>query len=188
MNINFYPGNCHTCNKFVDKREGFYNYGNVYCTETITISTPHSWDVCVPQYNHYNNTSFATIEQCLNNENDKATLINQERETSRELTRQQMVANGEVEALAQTAKVRSLTQVINKVLGCDIAIADMTFSQLIAVRDELQKRIDRKTSQANPKCVKCSGTGAFWKLAANNQYFDDGCWSCQGTGLKAKYR
>ena len=185
MNINFYSGNCHTCNKFVDKREGFYHYGNVYCTETITISTPYSWDVCVPQYNHYNNTAFATLDQCHANEENKVAAVRAEQNIMRDAKAAELIAAGKVEALAATAKVRSLTQVINKVLGADIAVADMTYTQLHLVMAELQSRIDRKTRQteldgfkANQTCPRCGGAGQADKWEHTGKV----CYRCGGSG------
>jgi hypothetical protein len=92
------------------------------------------------------------------------------------------------DALVVESRVRSITQVISKVLGEQVEPVDMTFEQMREVTHELQRRIDKREASKDPNCSKCGGTGAFWKMGAGDKYFDDGCWRCSGTGKKVAYR
>ena len=94
----------------------------------------------------------------------------------------------ELAALVAESRVRSLSAVIVKVLGSDVAPADMTGAELSRVVAELQNRIARRNARKDPNCGKCGGTGAYWKLDALGVPFDDGCWRCAGTGRKLSYR
>ena len=187
---NKYAGECHTCKTHVPKNEGIYDWGKVYCTEPRTTFIPrlnNHWTICLNFYNKEFNTNFTSVTEIDEHAAQQKTEQEQTRVKAQEEMRQNMITNQTIEQLAQTARVRSLTQVINKVLGTNTAITDMTFTQLCEIRDELQKRIDRKTRQADPNCTKCHGTGAYWKMGANNKYFDDGCWKCHGTGKKLSH-
>lgn len=90
--------------------------------------------------------------------------------------------------LVTESRVRSITQVIEKVLGASVSVENMTLEQLHEVTNELHRRIDKREASKDPNCSKCGGTGAYWKMGAGDKYFDDGCWRCLGTGKKVAYR
>lgn len=90
--------------------------------------------------------------------------------------------------LVVKSRVRSITQVITKVLGEFVEVGDMTLAQLRDVTVELHERIRKREERNNPNCSKCGGSGAYWKRGINGHAYDDGCWRCHGTGKKVSHR
>lgn len=184
MFTNRYAGECHTCKTHVDKNKGIYNWGKVYCTEPRNIHIPRlnsHWDVCINFYNIEFGTHFNSIDEAAEHEYQKG---QNELKQGQERVRQHLVDGG-LEETAQEANVRSLTQVITKVLGSDIQIADMTFEQITKVRNQLLKRIDRKANKAvldefkaNNQCPRCGGAGESDKWIHTGKT----CYRCGGSG------
>jgi DnaJ-class molecular chaperone len=180
---NNYKGDCKTCGTFVPAGEGIYEQGMITCTETIGVtegSMMTMW-VCLPAYNAKFNTNHTTVEDAWEEKiakRDQATAIGQQ-----EIL--EGLINGGLEDYAVKANVRSLAQVISKVTGAEIAIADLDFGQATDVRNELQKRIERKnTSKAldgfksTNTCNRCGGAGSSdrWKHTGSV------CYKCGGSG------
>lgn len=180
---NRYKGNCNTCGTFVPAGEGIYEQGMTTCTETIGItegSMMTMW-VCLPAYNAKFNTNHTTLEDAYEEKIAK-------REQAIATTQQDILEaliNGGLEDYAVKANVRSLAQVISKVTGAEIAIADLNFDQATDVRNELQKRIERKNTskvldefKATNTCNRCGGAGRAdkWK------YTGSVCYKCGGSG------
>lgn len=179
---NKYKGTCNTCGTFVPKGEGIYEQGMITCTETVgsEIDWTTSW-LCLPAYNATFNTNHATVEEAI--EEKIATRI-AEQLAGQEQVRQGLI-NGELEAKAIKANVRSLAQVIIKITGADIAINEMTFNQITDVRNELTKRIERKTAskivdefKSTNTCNRCGGAGKADKWIHTGSV----CFKCGGSG------
>jgi excinuclease UvrABC ATPase subunit len=90
-----------------------------------------------------------------------------------------------LQSLAEEARVRSLDAVINKVVGQEIALADLNWEQAIQVSNELVKRIDQKKVRKHNKslkeqniCNRCGGQGYSDNWVATGSV----CYKCNGTG------
>jgi hypothetical protein len=110
----------------------------------------------------------------------------------RESWRAELVDGGGLVALAAVARVRSLDDVIVKVCGAGATLAGLSWANAVAVRNELDARIERRDRAAANKanggadCRKCSGSGAFWQMGAGGQWADGGCWRCHGSGKEPR--
>jgi hypothetical protein len=110
----------------------------------------------------------------------------------RESWRVELVDGGKLAALAVVARVRSLDAVIVKVCGAGAALAGLSWADAVAVRNELDARIERRERAAANKanggadCRKCSGSGSFWQMTAGGQWADGGCWRCGGSGKEPR--
>jgi hypothetical protein len=180
--MNRYKGNCQFCQTFVPAEAGFYDNGMLTCTEYISSNRGDHYDYyCLPTYNALHGTNFATSEEAQSLERQKR---EQAFTNGQEQVRQGLI-NGGLEALAATAKVRSLTQVINKITGADIAIADLDFKQATSVRNELDKRIHAKNNakvidqfKTTNTCNRCGGAGRADKWVHTGST----CYQCGGSG------
>lgn len=178
---NKYKGDCVSCGRFVAAREGFY-FNDLTCTEQIYLQVnfqPVTY--CLPRYNAEFNTNFETVEQAYEHKTQRQDASLAE---AREKVRQGLI-NGGLEAKAKEANVRSLAQVILKVTGAEIAIADLDWDQATDVGNELQKRIDRKATKAildehkaTNTCNRCGGAGRADKWIRTGSV----CYQCGGTG------
>jgi len=180
---NKYAGNCASCNIYLPKHEGIYDYGLLTCTPAITtqITGMEYKELCLPTYNAHFNTAFTTSEEAHTFELTRRAELEA---ASKEGVRAALVTNG-LRELAIEANVRSLQQVINKVTGETIVITDLTWEQATAVAGELHKRIDRKHAKKNldqhkrdNTCTRCAGAGEAdrWKYTGRT------CFKCGGTG------
>ncbi len=110
----------------------------------------------------------------------------------RESWRVELVDGGGLVALAAVARVRSLDAVIVKVCGAGAALAGLSWADAVAVRNELDARIERRERAAANKanggadCRKCSGSGSFFQMTAGGQWADGGCWRCGGSGKEPR--
>lgn len=179
---NRYQGNCITCDIHVPANAGVYDSGTLTCTEQISVERGMYTDwICLRAYNRSFNTDCATVEEAQQREYDRR---ERERDEAREQMRAKLVG-GELEQLAATAKVRSLAQVIAKVTGTSVEVADLTWEQARDVRVELDKRIRRKESakvleqfKADNTCRRCGGAGGSDKWILTGWK----CYQCGGTG------
>jgi len=179
---NRYKGNCKTCGIFVPAGEGIYDQGMTTCTDTVGVTEGSGaiW-LCVPAYNAKFNTNHATLQEaCIAEYAKKEAAIADVQKSVLE-----NLINGELVELAIKANVRSLAQVINKVTGAEIAVADLNFEQATSVRNELNNRIYRKTAskvldefKSNNTCNRCGGVGHADKWLHTGKY----CYKCGGSG------
>lgn len=179
---NRYKGNCYYCGTFLSKGEGFYEYGRTLCTDTISVRDGMTSRLfCLASYNKTFSATFATPNEAQAHETDK-----EQKEVERYKAKllSELINGGLVE-LAQRANVRSLAQVIHKIVGADIAISDLSFTQAVNVRNELHARINRKESakirgtfQKSNTCRRCGGAGRSdrWALTGYT------CYQCGGSG------
>ena len=179
---NRYKGNCKTCGIFVPAGEGIYDQGMTTCTDTIGVSVGQGaiW-LCVPAYNAKFNTNHATLEEACKAELAKRDAL----VADVQKTVLDNLINGELVELATKANVRSLAQVITKVTGAEIAVADLNFEQATDVRHELRTRINRKNAskvldeyKSNNTCNRCGGAGQADKWHATGRI----CYKCGGSG------
>jgi hypothetical protein len=179
--INRYKGYCKCCDSFVKAGEGFYDLGYTWCGELIVWpSSPYGY-ICVSEWNRKNGGPIKSAESIraeMKAEAEKAEHI------YRETLLNSLVYEGGLEELAEKANVRSLQAVITKVVG-DKALAMLDFSDAIAVREELYKRINRKNRKKelveyknNGICWRCGGAGKSDRW----MYTGYVCYECGGTG------
>jgi hypothetical protein len=179
---NRYQGNCKHCDFTVDAQKGFYSYGSTTCSEEIGVEAGMEtvWH-CLRTFNRTFGTNFASADEA-----GEFELQRRHRNTviARERMRATLVG-GELQQLAATAKVRSLAQVIAKVTGTSVDVADLTWEQARDVRVELDKRIRRKESakvlddcKKTNTCNRCGGAGGAdkWQMTGWT------CYQCGGTG------
>ena len=179
---NFYPKDCDYCGTHVPAKAGIYDYGTVSCTETIYQYNGYGHTYfCLPAYNAKHSTNFATRDEA-----QQAEWQAQEDATAaaREKVRLDLV-NGALADYATRANVKSLAQVIIKITGADIAVDALTVDQICDVRNELQKRINRKENQGrllnykrDDMCPRCGGAGHSDRWAFTGKT----CYRCGGSG------
>lgn len=179
---NRYKGDCKTCGIFVAAGEGIYEQGMTTCTDTVGVNQGAyvSW-LCVPAYNKLNNTDFTTWAEAARHQNAHTEeLVAQTQDNVR-----MELVNGKLAEMATQANVRSLAQVIKKVTGAERELAELTFEQATAVRQELRKRIERKTAtkildgfKSNNTCNRCGGAGGADKWVHTGRT----CYQCGGSG------
>jgi hypothetical protein len=199
---NKYRGECGGCRRSVEAREGIYENGYVLCSEKpwddndsvrrafgdyfdydpecrgASVPCGYLWERFIAVYN--------SPEACEAREASEAL---KEVEQSAKLA--EMVGGGLAE-LARDARVRSLSAVIVKMCGEGVTLDVLTLEQVNIVASELRSRITtREAKEAREAtrarlgylpCKRCGGDGAYWKMAANGKYFDDGCFRCYGSG------
>ncbi len=179
---NRYKGNCHYCGAFVAAGAGEYDYGKVSCTEYIWIETGTFTEYhCLASYNHKYGTQFATRDDA-----QQHVLDEKERAIAEwRIGYRDTLVGGGLQELAAIANVKSLAQVIAKVTGADIDIAELTFEQARDVRVELDKRIARKTSaqrtaerKRDNTCSRCGGAGRSDRWSRTGHV----CYKCGGSG------
>lgn len=178
--INRYKGECHYCYQFVGAGEGIYYNGWTLCSELV-YSEQRNLTTCLATYNRQSNTDFATSDEANAYERQ---VTDQRHAENREQVRLALV-NGRIAQLATEANVRSLEQVIIKVCGSDIPVADMTWEQATAMTAELHRRINRRDSAGKLKeakrtntCNRCGGAGQADKWAFTGYV----CYDCGGSG------
>jgi DnaJ-class molecular chaperone len=178
---NRYQGTCHYCGTHVPAGAGAYDYGKVSCTEYIYTAGSYTEYFCLVTYNTKYGTAFATRDEAQQHAYDfhDAAIA-----TTQETVRQSLVDGGLAD-YATRANVKSLAQVIIKITGEDIAIEALTFDQITDVRNELQKRINRKAAakrlepfKASNTCNRCGGAGEADKWHHTGRV----CYQCGGTG------
>jgi hypothetical protein len=179
---NRYPADCHYCGTHVPANAGIYDYGTISCTETVHQYAGNAYHYfCLPAYNAKHSTNFATIDEA-----QQAEWQAQEDATAaaRENVRLDLV-NGALADYATRANVKSLAQVIIKITGADIAVDALTVDQICDVRNELQKRINRKENKIvldeykrDDKCNRCGGAGRADKWIHTGSI----CYKCGGSG------
>ena len=179
---NRYKGDCKTCGTFVAAGEGIYEQGMITCTDTVAfVDSLYTYWLCVPAYNAKTNASHATHDEAAQAEYARRdALVADVQKTVLE-----NLINGELVELATKANVRSLAQVITKVTGAEIAVADLNFEQATSVAHELRTRIHRKNAskvldeyKSNNTCNRCGGAGGAdkWKHTGTV------CYKCGGSG------
>jgi DnaJ-class molecular chaperone len=184
---NRYKGYCNSCGQFVSPESGEYDMGYTWCTETIYFEGEYGRYVyyCLPTYNSKFGTNYASHQEAQNAEWQK-------REDAIKAVQAQIhsdLLNGGLVKIAEDAKVRSLEQVITKVLGENVSIPDMTFDQITSVRNELQQRMWRKkrakerqgeldTHKRDNTCTRCGGAGQADKWLHTGKV----CYKCGGSG------
>lgn len=199
---NKYRGECGGCRRSVGAREGIYENGYLRCSETPWDEN-HEVREAFSKY-------YDTDPQCRSASvpcgylwgrfiavynSDEAREAREARDVVRGLERETELATlvgGGLAELARTARVRSLSAVIVKVCGEGVTLDVLTHVQAIAVKSELYDRIHvREVREAREAtrarlgylpCKRCGGDGAYWKMASNGKYFDDGCFRCNGSG------
>ena len=181
MRTNFYAKDFHYCGQHVAAKTGVYDYGIVSCTETIYTLDMHTTYYCLISYNQQHNTNHTDIEQAQEAERAKHDAAIS---ATRECVRLALV-NGELADYAVRANVKSLAQVITKVTGAEIAVDMLTFEQICDVRNELEKRINRKNNakaldewKQSDQCNRCGGAGS------SDTWIHTGrvCFRCGGSG------
>ena len=179
---NRYKGNCKTCGTFVPAGEGIYEQGMTTCTDTVAfVDSLYTYWLCVPAYNKQTNANHTTREEAA-----QAEYARRDAQVADvQKTVLENLINGELVELATKANVRSLAQVITKVTGAEIAVADLNFEQATDVRHELQTRIHRKNAskvldeyKSNNTCNRCGGAGQADKWHATGRI----CYKCGGSG------
>ena len=183
-------GDCAGCDPDVRKEKGFYDMGLVWCSEPISDDSRQAARygyICESLWNHLYN--FGKPHKSA--ELIKAEKHSKEQEAIRELQtriRAELI-NGGLEKIAEEARVRSLEQVITKVLGESVNIPDMSFEQITSVRNELQERMYRKkrakerqeelkTYKSSKTCDRCGGAGRADKWIMTGSV----CYKCDGSG------
>lgn len=184
---NRYKGWCNSCSAFVPAGAGDYDIGHTWCTESVYFQSDMGNYVyyCLPTYNKTFGTSYALPEEAQQAEWQKK----QDAIKAVQAQVHSDLLNGGLVKIAEDAKVRSLEQVITKVLGENVSIPDMTFEQITEVRNELHERMYRKKRakerqeelkdyKADNRCDRCGGAGQADKWA----YTGKVCYKCGGTG------
>lgn len=200
---NRYKGVCAGCGQSVAAYAGVYDWGVLSCGEpdvsTLDKSSREAWwawgDSVAPalcaallaRWQREQNTPAHIAERAAADAAAVAAL-----DALRESWRVELVEGGKLAALAVVARVRSLDAVIVKICGDGATLAALSWSDAVAVRNELDARIERRERAAFNKanggadCRKCGGTGAFWQLGGGDKYVNNGCWRCHGTGKEPK--
>lgn len=205
---NKYRGECGGCRRSVGAREGIYENGYVRCSETpwdenhevreafskyydsdplcrgASVPCGYLWERFLAVYN--------------SEEAREARQACDEAKSLERVARLAELLGGGLAELASTARVRSLSAVIVKVCGEGVTLDVLTLEQANAVASELYSRIaTREAKEAREAtrarlgylpCNRCGGDGAYWKMASNGKYFDDGCFRCGGSGREPERR
>jgi hypothetical protein len=183
MSTNRFKGECTCCGKSVPAGAGIHEQGKLTCSETVPvrITLMESIWVCIPEFNIRFGVHLADIDEAYEFEFARRLKEDTERQ---ETTRLHLV-NGGLEDLAVKASVRSLAQVIAKFAKTESELNDLTFEQAVLVRNELNKRIQRKASakrldefKASDTCSRCGGAGRADKWSQTGYT----CYQCGGSG------
>ena len=201
---NRYAGECSGCAGWVPANSGDYDWGVLLCEviaeddrEPVRVEF-HAWVSTFGVASHEAcGAMFARRQQQENTparqaeREAAAALAAQELAAAQATTRAELVSGG-LEELGKRARVRSLAAVVAKIAPHAVTLEELTYSEAVAVREELHARIDRRERAAQNKanggatCRKCGGSGAFWRLGASGTYVDDGCWGCDRTGKRLR--
>jgi len=184
---NRFKGDCKFCGEFVGAGEGFYDGGWLFCSDPIYFSAEGGNDKfpygasCLKQYNLVTGEFWESARArslYLQGQNDIALAIIWEEERL-------ALATGGLETLVKEANVRSLEAVVIKVFGSALALNEMTFEEIVLVRNELDKKIWAKKlkgvrdewKRVN-KCPRCEGAGQSENWAFSGRT----CYRCLGSG------
>ena len=200
---NRYAGTCAGCGQSVAAYDGVYDWGVLTCGDTdcstldeseqrafhawVPTVAPASCPALLARWQREENSPAQVAERAA-----AAFAAVQAMDALRESWRVELVEGGKLAALAVVARVRSLDAVIVKICGDGATLAALSWSDAVAVRNELQLRAERRERAAANKanggadCRKCGGSGAFWQMGAGGQWADGGCWRCGGTGKEPK--
>ena len=202
-NANKYAGTCAGCGQSVAAWAGVYDWGVLTCGDVedsnldeVERAAWFQWGdsvaaalcpVLFARWQRDENSPAQVAERAA-----AAVAAVQALDAMREAMRAELVDNGKLAALAVVARVRSLDAVIVKICGDGATLAGLSWADAVAVRNELESRIERRERAAANKanggadCRKCGGTGAFWQLGGGDKYVDNGCWRCNGTGKEPR--
>lgn len=200
---NRYRGECAGCGRTVAARAGVYDWGVLTCgdveDESLDAAERAAWfkwgdsvaaalcPTLFARWQRDENSPAQVAERAA-----AAVAAVQALDAMREAMRAELVEGGKLAALAVVARVRSLDAVIVKICGDGACLAALSWPDAVAVRNELESRVERRERAAFNKanggadCRKCGGTGAFWQLGGGDKYVDNGCWRCHGTGKEPK--
>jgi hypothetical protein len=200
---NRYKGVCAGCGQSVAAYAGVYDWGVLTCGEVDSSAldelgrqawqawresvAPESCAALFARFVREQMTPDAIAERAAAAAAELAAL-----DVLRESWRVELVEGGKLAALAVVARVRSLDAVIVKVCGEGSTLAALSWADAVAVRNELDARIERRERAAANKanggadCRKCSGSGSFWQMTAGGQWADGGCWRCGGSGKEPR--
>ena len=200
---NKYRGECAGCGRTVAAYAGVYDWGVLTCGEVDSSALDeigrHAWESwrasvspescpeLFARWQREENSPAQVAERAA-----AAEAAVQALDAMREAMRAELVEGGKLAALAVVARVRSLDAVIVKICGDGATLAALAWPDAVAVRNELDARIERRERAAFNKanggaeCRKCGGTGAFWQLGGGDKYVDNGCWRCRGTGKEPR--
>lgn len=183
MSTNRFKGDCICCGKSVPAGTGAYEHGRLFCTETVPVRLTLMeciW-VCVPDFNRRFNVNLANMDEAY--EFEFARRLKED--TERQETMRLHLVNGGLEELAVKASVRSLAQVIAKFANVEGELNLLTYEQAVLVRNELNKRIQRKASakrldefKDSDTCSRCGGAGRADKWSQTGYT----CYQCGGSG------
>ena len=182
---NKYSGECYFCGLYAGAQDGFYFSGFVFCSEPVVGLNDNKLFsdgfTCLRKYNEMLGTNYESGEAA----SIAIEVARNARQKEYEATALVKLLNGELQSLAEEARVRSLDAVINKVVGQEIALADLNWEQAIQVSNELVKRIDQKKVRKHNKslkeqniCNRCGGQGYSDNWVATGSV----CYKCNGTG------
>ena len=202
-NANKYAGACAGCGQSVAAWAGVYDWGILSCGTADTSGlddwsrqvwrywvdsiAPESCAGLFARFMREQMTPDAVAERAATRAAELTAL-----DAMREAMRAELVEGGKLAALAVVARVRSLDAVIVKICGEGACLAGLSWPDAVAVRNELDARIERRERAAFNKanggadCRKCGGSGAFWQMGAGGQWADGGCWRCHGTGKEPR--
>lgn len=187
---NKYTSECKFCGLTAMAGNGYYENGYVFCTEPITYGLDKSFPygmTCLIQYNRVANT-----------EHESAAAVYAEMEVAREARQREYetaylaeMVNGKLQQWADEANVRSLDDLITKILGESVAVIDLNWRQAIKISNELIKRADRRAAREHNKqlkaqniCKRCGGAGGSDKWIMTGWV----CHECHGSGKYANIK
>jgi hypothetical protein len=179
---NYYAGDCVSCGSYVAKRAGAYSYGQLFCSEPKDIVHPLERiveELCA--------TAHAKRVEYFASPEFQALIAQRDADRVLEVERYRL---GHIEQINErfaelNMRPATLTKIIIKLAGAEIAVAELDFQQAADVNYELQKRLDRKETanrldywKANNKCPRCGGAGQADKWIATGKV----CFRCNGSG------